>query len=249
MRPPRDAEEREYAVLAWRMGGRYVIQGGSENNLGAIPQPVEHPNLSAMESPFRVGDVVRLHSHHVPMTVSEDWPGTGRVQCTWFEPLHGALHRAEFDVGALRFIRRDGITEPEAMPTDKVTEPHRATEEKRPTLAPGWFTMDRTGETIQLPTRAEAVEFAEQMDREYPRSAPHRVVRLAVVEVVEPEPEVAPSGWRYELGPGPAHGRTMIWIGDGVWMISTAADTMNVTRNVPPIDRDFVSALLAKAGT
>lgn len=61
---------------------------------------------------------------------------------------------------------------------------------------------------------------------------------LAVVEVVEPEPEAAPSGWRYEVSP------------DGIIRIADARgrllSTTNSLHNVPPIDREYVAALLER---
>lgn len=148
MRPPRDAEEREYAVEAWGMGRR---------NERGIPEPVEMP-----------------------------------------------------------------------------------------TLAHPWRRLESDGDICSLGFKgaAAASEF-------FPNST---IVRLAVVEVVESEPEAAPSGWRYRGEPRRPDLYTLVLDrgegGEVFWTHRAGMSNADGWKQfVPPIDRDLVAALLAKAGT
>lgn len=59
-----------------------------------------------------------------------------------------------------------------------------------PEVAEPWGVMDKHGEIDRFGDRDLAVAKAKEWDTKYSSVAPHRVVRLAVVEVVEP-----PDSW------------------------------------------------------
>jgi hypothetical protein len=65
------------------------------------------------------------------------------------------------------------------------------------------------------------------------------IVRLAVVEVVEEEPEAAPSGWRYEVRNDGVAVAIAQPGGKGIAAFLTADEA-------PPIDREYVAALLER---
>lgn len=62
--------------------------------------------------------------------------------------------------------------------------------EDMPELQESYGVMDRHGDTNRFESRAEAIGKAKEWDTKYSSVAPHRVVRLAVVEVVE-----SPDSW------------------------------------------------------
>ena len=113
--------------------------------------------------------------------------------------------------------------------------------EPLPELAWPWGLMGKDGEFLARDSKDHAVRSRTQTDKDWPGDAPHRVVRLAVVELLDPEPEppkAAPSGWAYEVSKGDSR---LVKINRGGWYQTFAADS------VPPIDREHVAALLREA--
>lgn len=108
-----------------------------------------------------------------------------------------------------------------------------------PELEHPWCLLDKDGSRwAWSKTREEAEAQVARLTRDHPEYPPYRPV-LAVVEVVDPEPETAPSGLRYRW----ESGRLMI---DGMTM-ATWPDMLVETADswpVPPIDREFVARLL-----
>jgi hypothetical protein len=112
-----------------------------------------------------------------------------------------------------------------------------------PSLGWQWGVMDAQGDVALKPTRGRALLQAKIDNQEYPEDAPHRAVRLAVVEVVEPEPpkpvrEVGPSGWEYEV-----EGKAV--------RVYEASEPGNLYRfsdhpRIPPADRALVARLLGE---
>lgn len=123
-----------------------------------------------------------------------------------------------------------------------------------PELRCPWRVVDREGEEWRQGYTKEVMlreDHLTKLAASYPKDAPFRLVRLAVVEVVEPEPprpvrEVQPSGFWYRRA-AKSWGRTVeAMVGDEVAF--TVIGTLNDQRFIPPADRALVARLLGEVG-
>ena len=64
-----------------------------------------------------------------------------------------------------------------------------------PELVRGWGVIDAAGLWSPLESREEAISMAGIWDKGFPADAPHRACRVAIAEVVEPEPEDSWEKW------------------------------------------------------
>ena len=119
--------------------------------------------------------------------------------------------------------------------------------EPLPELAWPWGLMGKDGEFLARDSKDHAVRSRTQTDKDWPGDAPHRVVRLAVVEVLDPEPEppkAAPSGRRYIVASrGKFSPVTLTGDSGEVTVIDAGWDMISL----PPCDLEHVAALLREA--
>lgn len=120
------------------------------------------------------------------------------------------------------------------------------TNKKMPELAKPWVALYGDGGLWgRWATRSDAERGREHAARNNADFGPFTVARIAVVEVVEPEPEpkAAPSGWVYEVAVKGAVVEVRL-----LHLNKVYGYPLNKWRDqVPPIDHDHVAALIDEA--
>lgn len=122
-------------------------------------------------------------------------------------------------------------------------EAEDAARRKAPSLKYEWWVLDSMGVVWEAEDRADALSQLGSVDIDDPSGAPHRAVRLAVVEVAEPEPEpvreVGPSGYEYQR-----HGQASVgqYLDGRRVLVTVSTDCAGI----PPADRALVARLLGE---
>lgn len=242
---PRDRAEREKMVAAWIDSRHYTLSGepvdqrdadydtrARETALTRIP----NEPLSAVT----FGMLARAKRR--ALNILDEWlEVTGAIDkhSSWHSEVEGVVEDA-VEIGVQTAYGLNQPLESETWNADDLAVPpvSEASPEGMPELAEDerWGTLDRYGHFVSCIDEAEARSDAAMFDGTHPEDAPHRVVRLAVVEVArEPEPETAPSGWQYSVSDW---GTGLVRINRGGWYQTFAVEY------VPPIDREHVARLL-----
>jgi hypothetical protein len=114
-------------------------------------------------------------------------------------------------------------------------------------LSHPWGVVDARGDLVGHMTEPSARSAAAYLDVEWPKDAPHRVVKLAATLVPDPIPE-AKSGWVYRVDrdiPG-ASRLSRLW--GQAWVTQSSLHGEEWRDFVPPHDHDHVAAMLRAAG-
>lgn len=130
----------------------------------------------------------------------------------------------------------------------KAYEAEDAARAAMPDLACPWVMLDRHRDAIREGvSRDQVVSLIPEYDKNFPQDAPHRAVRLAVVEVTmdvapapPPERVQGDSGWWYELVGGSVN---QYEDGDVIRRASYSD-----SKSIPPADRALVARLLGEVG-